>query len=599
MTFVQFSYINQPYSLRLYQLMQTAAMSVTLRNISLRTLSSVKRIRLKPGRIPKNSTCLNQSGPLKQLVTSAGCLNQMRRDGNAGSGKGDKRRGSGETSGSGNTEIPCPKCGSPIKTVLDPHRFVVCQECGSIATLTSAAQSHDYRQDEEEKKPQIPEPKMIKQHLDQYVVGQDKAKQALSVAVYKHYQRINHNIPPPSKPTDSSIMPRTLTPRDMIQEELQMRMNDPFGPSPSPPKQQAGVGGFTSDVWAAESPQQVALEKSNILLLGPTGSGKTLLVQVLANLLHVPVAICDCTSLTQAGYVGEDIESVVHRLLTEADYNITKCQQGIIFLDEVDKIGSVQGLHQLRDVGGEGVQQGFLKILEGTIVNVPERNSSRKLKGDVTQVDTTNILFIASGAFNGLDTIVGRRKKENYLGFSTADKGQGRRAAAEANQKNITEGVSSAQSENDERDALLRQVEPRDLIDFGMIPEFVGRMPIVVPFQSLTEEMLVKILTEPKNALVAQFKASFLLDNCVLEITEGALKAIAEAAIESRTGARGLRAILEKHLLDAQFEVPNSDIRTVIVTEETIRKNLTPEYVREPEKLEEDLEDEEIGRAHV
>lgn len=578
-------------------------MSVTLRNISLLTLSSVKRIRLKPGRIPKNSTYGNQSGATKQLVTSARCLNVMKRDGTSGSGRGDKRRGSGETSGSGYTEIPCPKCGSPIKTVIDPHRFVVCQECGSIATLTSSAQSHDYRQEEykqEEKKPQIPEPKKIKQHLDQYVVGQDKAKQALSVAVYKHYQRINHNIPPLSKTADSGIMPRTPTPREMIPEELQLRMtNDPFGPGPSPPKQQAGVGGFTSDVWAADSNQQVALEKSNILLLGPTGSGKTLLVQVLASMLNVPVAICDCTSLTQAGYVGEDIESVVHRLLTEADYNVAKCQQGIIFLDEVDKIGSVQGLHQLRDVGGEGVQQGFLKILEGTVVNVPERNSSRKLKGDVTQVDTTNILFIASGAFNGLDTIVGRRKKENYLGFSTADKGQGRRAAAEANQKNITEGVTSAQSENEERDALLRQVEPRDLIDFGMIPEFVGRMPIVVPFQSLTEEMLVKILTEPKNALVAQFKASFILDNCVLEITEGALRAIAEAAIESRTGARGLRAILEKHLLDAQFEVPNSDIRTVIVTEETIRKNLTPEYVREPEKLEEDLEDEEKEKIKI
>ena len=268
----------------------------------------------------------------------------------------------------------------------------------------------------------------------------------------------------------------------------------------------------------------------------------------------MPFAICDCTTLTQAGYVGEDIESIIAKLLQDANFNVEKAQQGIVFLDEVDKIGAVPGIHQLRDVGGEGVQQGMLKMLEGTAVTIPERNS-RKMRGEPIVVDTTNILFIASGAFNGLDRIVSRRKNEKYLGFgaSSSGQGQGRRAAAASDVAENYAASSSTGAGGDisaleediaERDGLLGAVESRDLIEFGMIPEFVGRFPVVVPFHSLSQSMLVQILTEPKNALVTQYQKLFLMDNVELTFEGAALQRIAKVAMERKTGARGLRAIL-------------------------------------------------------
>merc|ERR1711962_1820926 len=344
-----------------------------------------------------------------------------------------------------------------------------------------------------------------------------------------------------------------------------------FNPGSPDPRQAAAAEAEAAAGYTGSSAQQqgsdileatthhMRLEKSNIMMFGSTGSGKTLLAQTIARCLDVPFAICDCTTLTMAGYVGDDIESVVAKLLQDANYNVDRAQMGIIFLDEVDKIGAVPGIHQLRDVGGEGVQQGMLKMVEGTTVNVPEKNAARKTRGETVQVDTTNILFVSSGAFNGLDKIVSRRKNEKYLGFGvSSESGQGRRAAAQAGQ--MEGSLTSEQEEQMEKDAYLSNVEAQDLIEFGMIPEFVGRFPALVPFHSLTEEMLVRILTEPKNALVPQYQMLFGMDKVELNFTPGALTEIARLAISRKTGARGLREILEKLLLDVMFEIPGSNV---------------------------------------
>ena len=353
----------------------------------------------------------------------------------------------------------------------------------------------------------------------------------------------------------------------------------PQQPPEEQPQQPSNATG--SDILDAKT-HDLKLEKSNIMMFGSTGSGKTLLAQTIARCLDVPFAICDCTTLTMAGYVGDDIESVVAKLLQDANHNVEKAQMGIIFLDEVDKIGAVPGIHQLRDVGGEGVQQGMLKMVEGTIVNVPEKNSARKTRGDTVQVDTTNILFVCSGAFNGLEKIVSRRKNEKYLGKNfflakileiqrnffigfgmQTNASEGRRAAAQSAQ-NEGHGLDELEDQR-ERDRYLSEVEAYDLIDFGMIPEFVGRFPALVAFHSLDADMLVRILTEPKNALIPQYQMLFGMDKVELTFSSGALKTIASNAIKKKTGARGLRAILEKLLLEAMYEIPGSDIICVEV----------------------------------